>query len=233
MADSNTATSVLLYSQTEHDERGNFSYDGDLHRSGEGLAALARRIQLHLHDFMPGAVFAVLTEAFAGGRKINVELLDHPVDLTDQTERQELLRRFHDQIERFNIVRSNYYQDYLSCSFYSDVRVARAYWVALAARRGAAANSVAPIVPLAAFKRRVKPGDVLLLIHSSLGTHNVGVARKVVAARSADLVLEGPSYLSYPRAAAFSCDGKTVRVAIGNEHDPDAHLLYEWLPAAD
>jgi hypothetical protein len=36
-------------------------------------------------------------------------------------------------------------------------------------------------------------------------------------------------YLELPRAAQFACDGVRVRIAIGTEYEPDAHLLYHWL----
>lgn len=52
--------------------------------------------------------------------------------------------------------------------------------------------------------------------------------RAITQVRSGDVILEGRSYLSFPRAAAFACDGKFVRISIGSEYDPDAHLLYEW-----
>ena len=47
-----------------------------------------------------------------------------------------------------------------------------------------------------------------------------------MAVRSSDLIFEGKIYLDFPRASAFACDGRLVRIANGHERDPDAHLLY-------
>lgn len=220
-----------LYSQTEHDERGNFHYEGDLFRQGEALPALCGRIEHHLDTHVVGGTFSVRGESFAGGRKVIVELLDAPVDLTDETDRRTFEEMLRDQIERFGFTRSNFYQDFMNCAFYNEVRIGRAYWAALAARRGPA-NPVKPLVSLAAFKKRLKPGDTLKLIAAPEGHRALGTSRKVMAVRSADLIFEGKVYLDFPRASGFACDGRLVRIANGHERDIDAHLLYEWLPAA-
>lgn len=223
--------SARLYSQTAHDERGNFHYEGDLFRQGEALPALCGRIERHLGVHVAGAAFSVRGESFAGGRKVVVELLDAPTNLTDESDRRAFEEMLRDQIERFGFTRSNFYQDFMACAFYSEVRIGRAYWAALAARRGPA-NPVEPLVSLAAFKRRLKPGDTLKLIAAPEGHRALGTTRKVMAVRSADLIFEGKVYLDFPRASAFACDGRLVRIANGHERDPDAHLLYEWQPAA-
>ena len=227
MTDQAIVAPAPLYSETPTDERGNFHYHGDLYRQGERIGDICDRLSAHLSAFLPVSRFAVRATHFTGGRKVHVELLDHPDDLSSSEFRSALLASLKDQIERFNVVRSNFYRDYLSCSFYSDVRVAPAYWVALAARRGAN-NRIDARVPLAAFKRAVKPGDTLTLLHSSISGRHLGDARSIIAARSGDLILEGPSYLTYPRAVGFACDGERVRIALGREDDPDAHLLYRW-----
>lgn len=220
-----------LYSQTAHDGRGNFHYEGDLYRQGEALPALCGRIERHLGVHVAGATFSVRGESFAGGRKVIVETLDGPVDLTAEADRRAFEEMLRDQIERFGFTRSNFYQDFIAVAFYNEVRIGRAYWAALAARRGPA-NPVEPLVSLAAFKRRLKPGDALKLIAAPEGHRALGTTRKVIAVRSADLIFEGKIYLDFPRASAFACDGRLVRIANGHERDPDAHLLYEWLPAA-
>lgn len=115
----------------------------------------------------------------------------------------------------------------MSCSFFIEVRIGRAYWAALAARRGRA-NPVEQLVSLAAFKRRLKPGDQLKLISASAGHRSLGVTRTVESVRSGDIIFEGKIYLGFPRASCFACDGKRVRFAIGSEYGPDDHLLYEW-----
>ena len=225
------ATSARLYSQTEHDDRGNFHYEGDLFQPGEALPALCGRIEHHLGAHVGGAAFSVRGESFAGGRKVIVELLDTPADLSDETARRAYETMLRDQIERFGFTRSNFYQDFMNCAFYNEVRIGRAYWAALAVRRGPA-NPVDPVISLAAFKKRLKPGDTLKLIAAPEGHRALGTTRKVVAVRSADLILEGKVYLDFPRASGFACDGRLVRIANGHERDPDAHLLYEWQPAA-
>jgi hypothetical protein len=219
-----------LYSQTDHDDRGNFHYDGDLYRPGEALPALCARIESHLHDLIAGARFTSRGERYAGGRKVTVELLDSPVDLAEESERRAFTTMVRDQIERFGFTRSNFYQDYLQCAFHSDVQIGKAYWSALAARRGKA-NRVEPLVSLAAFRRRLKIGDRLKLVAASNGHRALGTTRTIKTVRSGDLIFEGDVYLDFPRAAGFACDGRLVRIAIGNEHEPDRHLLYEWLPA--
>ncbi|WP_447953954.1 hypothetical protein [Sphingopyxis chilensis] len=223
--------SARLYSQTANDERGNVHYEGDLFRQGEALPALCGRIERHLLTHVAGATFSVRGESFAGGRKVIVELLDATVDLTDEADRRAFEEMLRDQIERFGFTRSNFYQDFMAVAFYNEVRIGRAYWAALAARRGPA-NRVEPLVTLAAFKRRLKPGDTLKLIAAPEGHRALGTTRKIVAVRSNDLIFEGKIYLDFPRASGFACDGRLVRIAIGHERDPDAHLLYEWLPAA-
>lgn len=225
------ATVPLLYSQVDYDERGNFTYDGDLRCEREALVPLCRRIVTHLAGAFVGAHFSVRGESFTGGRKIIVELLDASMDLTNETVRNSFQIAVRDQVERFGFTRANVYQDYMSCAFYCDVKIGGSYWAALAARRGPA-NPVRTLVTLAAFRRLAKPGDALRLVHSSFGHRYLGMTRTIVAVRSADLILEGPSYLTLPRAAGFACDGRMVRIAVGSGHDPDAHLLYEWLPAA-
>ena len=228
------ADAPRLYSQTACDERGNFVYRGDLRRDAERVPALCERIGGHLAAHFPTARFAVRSKTFAGGRSVTVELLDIDLDLTDRTVRDDVELRVLDQVQRFGFTRSNVYQDFHTCSFYAHVEIGRSYWTALAARR-VIANPVEPTLPLARFKQRLKPGDALRLVHSSRGGRFVGSTRTVVAVRSKDLILDGPSYLDFPRAAGFACDGRLVRIALGDEHDPDDHLLYEWLPrsAAD
>ena len=219
-----------LYSETTHDERGNFHYEGDLYRAGEALPALCARIERHLLGLVTGATVSVRGESFAGGRKVIVEVLDVPTDLSAEGPRRTFETMLSDQVERFGYCRSNFYQDFMAVAFYNEVRIGRAYWAALAARRGTA-NPVKPLMSLAAFKRKLKPGDSLKLIAAPEGHRALGTTRTVVAVRSADLIFEGKVYLDFPRAAAFACDGRLVRIAIGHGHDPDAHLLYEWYPA--
>lgn len=218
-----------LYSQTEFDERGNFHYQGDLQRPGENLAAIARRVERHLRTCLPDARFAILTQSFSGGRKIIADVLDASEDLTGRDAQNTFIVTVKDQIERFGFTRSNVYQDSHHCAFFCEVRIGQPYWAALADRRGAE-SAVASVVSLAAFKKRVKPGDQLKLI-SAPGWHRaIGTTRTIEAVRSKDLILEGSSYLTLPRAAQFACDGTLVRIAIGTEDRPDDHLLYQWLP---
>ena len=221
----------LLYSQVQHDERGNFAYRGDLQRAGRDLPELTAAIQQHLDGIIVGARFSVRGERFAGGRKVFAEVLEAAEDLSADAVRRDFEIRVRDQIERFGFVRSNFYQDYMNVSFYSEVRIGGAYWAALSARKGTD-NSVKSTMSLAAFKRAVKVGDRLTLAAAPPWNRKVGTTRSIVAVRSADLVLEGPSYLALPRAAAFACDGERIRIGIGSDHDPDAHLLYEWIRSA-
>ncbi|MBO9579515.1 MAG: hypothetical protein J7498_01330 [Sphingobium sp.] len=228
--DTTSDAPALLYSQTEYDERGNFHYQGDLHKPGEPLASIAARVEAHLRVIFPDSRFAIRTETFSGGRKIIAELLDTPEDLTDRDAKDAFSTRVKDQIERFGFTRSNVYQDSHNCSFFCDVGIGQPYWAALGARRGTG-NAVKSLVSLAAFKKQVKPGDQMKLIGAPDGFRTLGAIRTVKAVRSKDIVFEGPVYLTLPRAAQFACDGKRVRFAIGSEHQPDAHLLYEWTPA--
>lgn len=221
----------LLYSQTPYDERGNFHYRGDLFCPDDDLPALCRRIAQHMAGTFPDLSIALRSSRFSGGRKVTVEILDSPEDLTGRDAQDAFIVRLRDQIERFGYTRTNPLQDYWNCSFYAEVVIARAYWAALAARHGPA-NPVEKILPLASFKKRLKAGDCLTLLHSSYYHRALGQARKVVEVRSKDFVFEGRSFCDFPRAANFACDGRLVRIAIGDEYDPDAHLLYEWRPQA-
>lgn len=223
------ASPALLYSQVAFDERGNFHYQGDLQKAGEDLPATASRVERHLREQFPDSRFAILTQKFAGGRKIIADVLDTPEDLSDRDAQQTFSVKVKDQIERFGFTRSNVYQDSHHCAFFCEVRIGQSYWTALAARRGSQ-GSIDNLVSLAAFKKRVKPGDQLKLISAPGGHRSIGMTRTITAVRSKDIVIEGPSFLGLPRAAQFACDGKHIRIAIGNEHEPDAHLLYEWIP---
>lgn len=220
-----------LYSETAHDERGNFHYQGDLYRPADDLPTLCRRIEQHLVSHFPEIRFAIRSERFSGGRKISTEVLDAPDDLSTREAQEAFIIRVRDQVERFGFCRTNPLQDYWNCSFYSEVAIRQAYWAALAARRGKA-NPVDNLVSLASFKKRLKPGDSLTLLHAPYKHRALGATRKVIQIRSKDFVFEGRSFCDFPRASNFACDGRLVRIAIGNEHEPDAHLLYEWLPAA-
>lgn len=216
-----------LYSETNHDERGNFHYQGDLYRAGDNLATLAARIEGHLKSKFPDTRFAIRTKKFAGGRKIIAEILDTPTDLTPRDAQNSFFVEVRDQMERFGFTRSNLLQDFHTCSFYCEACIGQAYWAALAARRGAK-NPVQAKLTLAAFKKQIRAGDRLKLIDAPAGHRALGTTRAVTQVRSGDMILEGRSYLSFPRASAFACDGKFVRISIGSEYDPDAHLLYEW-----
>jgi hypothetical protein len=222
---------MRLYSQTDHDERGNFHYEGDLYRAGEALASLAARIEHHLAQYFAEATFTIRTEKFSGGRKIIAEVLDTPVDLTGRDAQNAFIVEVRDQMERFGFTRTNPLQDFWACSFYCEVRIGQAYWAALAKRRGIR-NPVDTVISLAAFKKRVKAGDRLKLVDAPAGHRLLGTTREITKVRSGDLILEGRSYLSFPRASAFACDGRLVRIAIGSEYGPDDHLLYEWQQAA-
>lgn len=217
-----------LYSQTPHDDRGNFEYQGDLYRPGDNLATLAGRIEPHLARCFPNASFAIQTQKFAGGRKIIAEILDWPEDLTGRDAQETAQVAIRDQMERFGSTRTNPLQDYWSCSFYCEARIGQAYWAALAKRNGLK-NPVDAVVSLAAFKKRVHAGDALKLVYAPAGHRAIGTTRTITKVRSGDLILEGKSYLGFPRASAFACDGKFVRISIGSEYEPDAHLLYEWI----
>jgi len=223
--------SVRLFSQTDHDERGNFHYDGDLYRPREPLPTLARRIEDHLAAHFRDMRFALSTTTFAGGRSITVEILDSPTDLSDRETRDAMTAKVRDQMERFGFTRANPLQDFHACSFYAHVNVGRAYWSALAERRGTK-SGVDALVSLAAFKRQVKAGDQMTLSAAPGWNKMIGTTRTIIAVRSKDLVFEGPSYLDFPRAAQFACDGKLVRIAIGTEHEPHAYLLYHWIRQA-
>ncbi|MDE1915934.1 MAG: hypothetical protein KGJ57_07715 [Sphingomonadales bacterium] len=223
--------SLRLYSQTDHDDRGNFHYQGDLYHPADDLPALCARIERHLASQFPEIRFAIRSERFSGGRKITAEVLDAPEDLSTREAQDAFITRVRDQIERFGFCRTNPLQDYWNCSFYSEVAIRQAYWAALAARRGKA-NPVDNLVSLASFKKRLKVGDSLTLLHAPYQHRALGATRKVIQIRSKDFVFEGRSFCDFPRAGNFACDGRLVRIAVGNEHEPDAHLLYEWLPTA-
>ena len=229
MTDTPAPTSTsLLYSQVSHDERGNFCYKGDLYRQGEPFPDLADRIRVHLIADFPDTAFAVTTEKFAGGRKITAEILDAFQDLTTRDAQEAMITAVRDQMERFGFTNANIYQDFHSCSYFAEVRVSRAYWLALARRRGAE-NHVEPQVSLAHFRKSLKVGQQLKLVAGPKGHRALGTTRTITAVRSKDIILDGVSYLTLPRAADFACDGARVRIAMGSEHEPDAHLLYEWL----
>ncbi|WP_336963680.1 hypothetical protein [Sphingobium aquiterrae] len=228
--DSAPVATPLLYSHTACDERGNFHYRGDLHNPGENLATVAGRVERHLRSRFPEARFSVLTQKFSGGRKIIAELLDTPEDLTGREEQDAFTMKVKDEIERFGFTRSQLLQDSHSCAFFCEVRIGRPYWAALATRRGSG-STVEALIPLAAFKKRIKPGDQLKLIGAPDSYRTIGAIRTVKAVRSKDIVFEGPIYLDFPRAAQFACDGKLVRIAIGTEDHPGACLVYELQPA--
>jgi len=231
MTDANaTGASVRLYSQIQPDERGNLHYQGDLFRSGERLPELAARIEKHLARYFPDTSFALRTQTFAGGRKVLAEILDTPEDLSGRDARNDCIVAVQDQMERFGFINSNLYQDFYNRSFFCEARVGQAYWSALASR-GAMANPVEKLVSLAAFKKQVRPGDHLKIIGPD-GRRGLGQTRTVAKVRSKDIVFEGPIYLALPRAAQFACDGNQVRIALGDEYDPDAHILYEWIRRA-
>ena len=224
---STPGASARLYSQAPFDERGNFHYEGDLYRTGDNLATLATRIEAHLRTKFPDTRFAIKTEKFARGRKIIAEILDTPADLTERDAQNAFFVAVRDQMERFGSTRSNLLQDFHTCSFYCEARIGQAYWAALACRRGAK-NPVEAKVSLAAFKKQVRAGDRLKLVDAPARHRSLGMTRVITQVRSGDLILEGRTYLSFPRAAAFACDGKLLRISIGSEYEPDAHLLYEW-----
>lgn len=229
MTDVSTATaSARLYSQTPFDERGNFHYQGDLYRAGDNLASLSGRIEGHLKSKFPDTRFTMRTEKFARGRKITAEIVDTPADLTSRDAQNVFFVAVRDQMERFGFARSNLLQDFHACSFYCGAKLGQSYWAALAARRGEK-NPVTPKVSLATFKKQVKAGDYLKLVGAPAGHRAMGTTRAITQVRSGDLILEGRSYLSFPRASAFACDGRLVRISNGSEYDPDAHLLYEWI----
>lgn len=90
-----------LYSETSTDDRGNFHHQGDLHRSGEPLPDIIRRLEHHLATTFADSRFALRGEAFAGGRKIVAEVLDHSGDLTAEADRAAFEVAVRDQIARF------------------------------------------------------------------------------------------------------------------------------------
>ncbi|MBA4090103.1 MAG: hypothetical protein C0494_05855 [Sphingobium sp.] len=217
---------VPLYSETPTDDRGNFSYIGDLYRPGEPFASICARLGVHIAAQFPDLHCAITRSIFASGRKISVEIQDTSRNLRDDSNRDRFIVLVRDQIERFGFVHSNFMQDYMSVCFYCDVAVGPAYWAALAARTGLQ-NPVQPLMSLAQFKRTIKAGDTLCLLHASWTGRNIGVERTVEAVRSKDIIIAG-SYLTLPRASAFACDGDKVRIATGDGTNPDAHLLYRW-----
>lgn len=233
MADSETsgapASSHRLYSETPYDERGNFHYVGDLYQPSETLGVIAERITRHLAAHFPDAKLAVRTERFAGGRKVTAEILDMADDLSGREAANSVIVAIRDQMERFGATDANPLQDYFSTSFYAEVKIGGAYWAALAARRGPR-NPVEAKLSLGSFRKRLRVGDAMRLVDAPAGHRALGTTRTVTAVRSKDLIFEGRSYLDFPRASAFACDGRLVRIAIGRDQDPDAHLLYEWLP---
>src|SRR3546814_7917150 len=69
-------------------------------------------------------------------------------------------------------------------------------------------NPVEAKVSLASFKKQVRAGDSLKLVDAPAGHRSLGTIRAITQVRSGDLILEGRSYLSFPRASAFACDGR-------------------------
>lgn len=66
-----------LYSQTPHDDRGNFHYEGDLFCQGEALPALCARIERHLGVHVTGATFSVRGESLpVAARSLSNCLMD-------------------------------------------------------------------------------------------------------------------------------------------------------------
>ena len=96
-----------LYSQTPYDDRGNFHYTGDYYRQAEPLDELAARIERHISATFPDMRFSVRTERFAGRRKLKVEILNTPDDLTDRDAQNNVIVTVRDQVERFGFTRSN------------------------------------------------------------------------------------------------------------------------------
>src|SRR3546814_1727246 len=68
-------------------------------------------------------------------------------------------------------------------------------------------------VSLASFKKQVRAGDSLKLVDAPAGHRSLGTIRAITQVRSGDLILEGRSYLSFPRASAFACDWRLVRIS--------------------
>ncbi|SEJ91939.1 hypothetical protein SAMN05518849_11851 [Sphingobium sp. AP50] len=218
---------LRLYSQTPFDELGNFYYQGDPHKPGEALTAIGGRIERHLARHFADFKFAVTTQTFAGGRKITANILDAPSDLTARAAQNAVIEAVRDQMERFGFTHSNILQDYHSCAFFCEARIGQSYWSTLARRRGAK-NPVVSRMSLAKFKKGFRAGHAVKLVDAPQGHRSLGTTRRVIKVRSGDIILEGGSYLNFPRAGAFACDGRLVRIAIGPAYDPDAHLLYEW-----
>lgn len=211
------------------DDRGNYEDVGEKYQEGRSLEDLTSLILEEISRELPKVKATAVTKKFSGGRQIRILVLDAgDFDIEQRDVVDMLQKRIADIMKTFNYERGNVIQDYHRTSFYAGVRIEPAAFLLHASRTGKAANEVERKISLAEFKRRLKPGDVMEMLHGGrLGE------RIVSQVRSKDIVFNGPSYLNLGRADAFACDGDLVRFALGTENDPGRHLLYRWRPTAD
>src|SRR3546814_19176968 len=106
-------------------------------------------------DLFPDTRVAISTEKLGRGRKIIAEILDTPADLTARDAQNDVFVAVRDQMERFGFTRSNLYQDFHTCSFYSAPRIGQAYWSPLASPRRPQ-NQAEAKVPPASLHKQIK-----------------------------------------------------------------------------
>lgn len=208
------------------DARGNFEDIGERYQDGRTLEQLTTLILEAISKELPNIKATAVAKKYSMGRSINILVLDAGEhDLTQRDVVDALKKRISDIVKKFNFERGNPYQDSYHTSFYSDVRIEPGAFMLHATRTGQATNEVEGKLSLAEFKRQLKPGDIMELVHGGrLGT------RVVKQVRSKDIVFDGPSYLDFGRAGEFACDGELVRFSRGNEYDPGRHILFRWRP---
>lgn len=207
------------------DPHGNYEQIGSKFVSGRTLDELVPLICAEIRHELPDVKLTCHTHKYSGGRSIKIIVLDPGNnDITDRVQAESLEKKISEIAARFNSQRGNIYSDYDSSSFHCFVQIDSSAYALHAGKSGPITNPVEKKISLTEFKRLLKPGDKMNCLHGS--RPGMRVVKKI---RSADFVFEGPLYMSWGRAADFACDGNKVRFALGNEREPDRHILYEWI----
>lgn len=198
--------------------------EGDLYQPGRPTGEIAMSLAVLLQETLPKSKFSVVGRTSSTSRSIDIGILEHTADLADKGTLKALEDALRQTAQRFMLDRSVRHADHIERNFDLTISVHEDYW----SRRQAKTLSpnFKPFGP-GAFYKALSVGD-------RLRDNAAGVEYQVLSKSPGRFITDngrgfGRKQWHIPRAAALRIHDNQLRIANGGLHNPDDHLLLDWI----